>query len=80
MIFHLFIILFLFARKLLGSFNYLSVGFVPALIASYVAILIEKKGRRGTLSLYMTNLVKLLCLLLVVLQSNLDYLDSLGLE
>ena len=31
--------------------------YVPALIASFLAILIEKKGRRGTLSLYMTNLV-----------------------
>ena len=31
--------------------------FVPGLIASLMAILIEKKGRRSTLALYMTNLV-----------------------
>lgn len=43
-------------RKLLGSFTYPSMVFLPALLASCVAILIEKKGRRSTLSLYMTNL------------------------
>jgi len=43
-------------RKLQGSFSYYSMVYVPALIASFLAILIEKKGRRGTLSLYMTNL------------------------
>lgn len=43
-------------RKLFGSFNYLSMIFVPGLIASLMAILIEKKGRRSTLALYMTNL------------------------
>lgn len=31
--------------------------FLPGLIASFAAIITEKKGRRGTLALYMTNLV-----------------------
>ena len=31
--------------------------FFPGLIASFTAIITEKKGRRGTLALYMTNLV-----------------------
>ncbi|XP_067051516.1 transmembrane protein 135-like [Acropora muricata] len=43
-------------RKLLGSFNFTTVVFLPGLISSVVAILIEKKGRRSTLALYMTNL------------------------
>ena len=47
-------------RKLLGSFNFTTVVFLPGLISSVVAILIEKKGRRSTLALYMTNLVSYL--------------------
>ena len=47
-------------RKLLGSFNFTTAVFLPALISSVVAILIEKKGRRSTLALYMTNLVSYL--------------------
>ncbi|XP_020623319.1 transmembrane protein 135-like [Orbicella faveolata] len=43
-------------RKLLGCFTYISVVFFPGLIASFTAIITEKKGRRGTLALYMTNL------------------------
>ena len=47
----------LFYRKLLGCFSYISVVFFPGLIASFAAIITEKKGRRSTLALYMTNLV-----------------------
>ncbi|XP_068698772.1 transmembrane protein 135-like isoform X2 [Montipora foliosa] len=43
-------------RRFVGSFNYFSVVYLPALIASCLAILIEKKSRRSTLALYMTNL------------------------
>ncbi|KAL9969422.1 hypothetical protein ACROYT_G021639 [Oculina patagonica] len=43
-------------RKLLGYFSHISVVFYPGLVASLAAILVEKKGRRGTLALYMTNL------------------------
>lgn len=43
-------------RKLLGYFSYFSVVFYPGFVASLAAIVIEKKGRRGTLALYMTNL------------------------
>lgn len=46
-----------FDRKLLGCFSYISIVFFPGLIASFTAIITEKKGRRGTLALYMTNLV-----------------------
>lgn len=43
-------------RRLLGSFSYLSTVFLPGFLASLNAILVEKKSRRGTLALYMTNL------------------------
>ncbi|GFG31327.1 hypothetical protein Cfor_12887 [Coptotermes formosanus] len=42
-------------RKLFGHFNVLSVGFLPAFLASYVAILLERPSRRGLLALYVTN-------------------------
>lgn len=35
----------------------LSVGFLPAFLASYVAILLERPSRRGLLALYVTNVV-----------------------
>lgn len=47
---------FLF-RKLLGHFNMLSVSFLPAFLASYVAILLERPSRRNLLALYVTNVV-----------------------
>lgn len=47
---------FLF-RKLLGHFNMLSVSFLPAFLASYVAILLERPSRRSLLALYVTNVV-----------------------
>lgn len=47
---------FLF-RKLLGHFNVLSVSFLPAFLASYVAILLERPSRRSLLALYVTNVV-----------------------
>lgn len=42
-------------RKLLGHFNVLSVSFLPAFLASYVAILLERPSRRSLLALYVTN-------------------------
>ncbi|XP_021928347.1 transmembrane protein 135-like isoform X2 [Zootermopsis nevadensis] len=42
-------------RKLLGHFNVLTVGFLPAFFASYVAILLERPSRRSMLALYVTN-------------------------
>lgn len=51
---------FFFVRKLIGSFSYLSTVFLPGFLASLTAILVEKKSRRGTLALYMTNLVTVL--------------------
>ena len=50
-------LLCVFNRKLLGCFSYISVVFFPGLIASFAAIITEKKGRRGTLALYTANLV-----------------------
>lgn len=45
------------SRKLLGHFNVLSVSFLPAFLASYVAILLERPSRRSLLALYVTNVV-----------------------
>ncbi|KAJ3589460.1 hypothetical protein NHX12_010305 [Muraenolepis orangiensis] len=52
----LYIVFFCILRKLLGGFTAWSVGFGAALPASYIAILIERKSRRGLLTIYMTNL------------------------
>ncbi|XP_016093317.1 transmembrane protein 135-like [Sinocyclocheilus grahami] len=46
----------LLLRKLLGRFYSWSAGFGAALPASYIAILIERKSRRGLLTIYMANL------------------------
>ncbi|XP_054610962.1 transmembrane protein 135 isoform X2 [Dunckerocampus dactyliophorus] len=43
-------------KKLLGGFYSWSIGFGSALPASYIAILLERKSRRGLLTIYMTNL------------------------
>ncbi|XP_069691994.1 transmembrane protein 135-like [Periplaneta americana] len=42
-------------RKLLGNYNALTVSFVPAFFAAYVAILLERPSRRSMLTLYVTN-------------------------
>uniref|UniRef100_A0A3Q3IZC1 Transmembrane protein 135 n=1 Tax=Monopterus albus TaxID=43700 RepID=A0A3Q3IZC1_MONAL len=52
----LYIVFFCILRKLFGGFYSWSVGFGSALPASYIAILLERKSRRGLLTIYMTNL------------------------
>ncbi|XP_069691997.1 transmembrane protein 135-like isoform X2 [Periplaneta americana] len=42
-------------RKVFGNYNVLTVGFVPAFLASYVAINLERPSRRSLLALYVTN-------------------------
>ncbi|XP_053312537.1 transmembrane protein 135 [Spea bombifrons] len=51
----LYIAFFCILRKILGKFYFWSPGFGAALPASYVAILIERKSRRGLLTIYMAN-------------------------
>ncbi|XP_006895315.1 PREDICTED: transmembrane protein 135 isoform X2 [Elephantulus edwardii] len=58
----LYIAFFCLLRKILGKFYSWSPGFGAALPASYVAILIERKSRRGLLTIYMANLVLLFCI------------------
>ncbi|XP_068412026.1 transmembrane protein 135 isoform X2 [Eschrichtius robustus] len=58
----LFMAFFCILRKILGKFYSWSPGFGAALPASYVAILIERKSRRGLLTIYMANLVLLFCI------------------
>uniref|UniRef100_A0A8D8YHK3 Transmembrane protein 135 n=1 Tax=Cacopsylla melanoneura TaxID=428564 RepID=A0A8D8YHK3_9HEMI len=43
-------------RRLCGSFNVATVAFVPCLISSLGAILVERPSRRSLLSLYVTNI------------------------
>ncbi|XP_008330909.2 transmembrane protein 135 [Cynoglossus semilaevis] len=52
----LYMAFFCIFRKLLGGFYSWSSGFGPALPASLIAILLERKSRRGLLAIYMTNL------------------------
>ncbi|XP_061904675.1 transmembrane protein 135 [Entelurus aequoreus] len=52
----LYIFFFCILRKLLGGFYSWSIGFGSALPASYIAILLERKSRRGLLTIYMTNI------------------------
>uniref|UniRef100_F1N3X4 Transmembrane protein 135 n=1 Tax=Bos taurus TaxID=9913 RepID=F1N3X4_BOVIN len=52
----LFMAFFCILRKILGKFYLWSPGFGAALPASYVAILVERKSRRGLLTIYMANL------------------------
>ncbi|KAG8008611.1 hypothetical protein GBF38_019849 [Nibea albiflora] len=52
----LYIVFFCILRKLFGGFYSWSAGFGSALPASYIAILLERKSRRGLLTIYMTNL------------------------
>uniref|UniRef100_A0A9L0RJW1 Transmembrane protein 135 n=1 Tax=Equus caballus TaxID=9796 RepID=A0A9L0RJW1_HORSE len=56
----LYMAFFCILRKILGKFYSWSPGFGAALPASYVAILIERKSRRGLLTIYMANLDKCL--------------------
>ncbi|KAM8975816.1 transmembrane protein 135 [Pelodytes ibericus] len=51
----LYIAFFCILRKILGRFYFWTPGFGAALPASYVAILIERKSRRGLLTIYMAN-------------------------
>ncbi|KAJ0061555.1 hypothetical protein NL108_005683, partial [Boleophthalmus pectinirostris] len=57
----LYIVFFCILRKLLGGFYSWSAGFGSALPASYIAILLERKSRRGLLTIYMANLVSPFC-------------------
>ncbi|XP_076024850.1 transmembrane protein 135 [Genypterus blacodes] len=52
----LYMVFFCILRKLFGGFYSWSSGFGSALPASYIAILLERKSRRGLLTIYMTNL------------------------
>ncbi|XP_060033376.1 transmembrane protein 135 isoform X3 [Erinaceus europaeus] len=52
----LYMAFFCILRRILGKFYSWSPGFGAALPASYVAILIERKSRRGLLTIYMANL------------------------
>ncbi|KAF1378554.1 hypothetical protein PFLUV_G00191760 [Perca fluviatilis] len=52
----LYIVFFCILRKLFGGFYSWSAGFGSALPASYIAILLERKSRRGLLTIYMANL------------------------
>ncbi|KAM6446435.1 transmembrane protein 135 isoform 3-T3 [Liasis olivaceus] len=52
----LYILFFCTLRRILGKFYFWSPGFGAALPASYIAILIERKSRRGLLTIYMANL------------------------
>lgn len=44
-------------RRLLGRYYYLTVIFVPAVLCSIPAILVERKERRGSLAMYLLTLV-----------------------
>ncbi|KAJ8412614.1 hypothetical protein AAFF_G00129500 [Aldrovandia affinis] len=52
----LYIAFFCILRRLLGGFYSWSAGFGAALPASYLSILMERKSRRGMLTIYMANL------------------------
>ncbi|XP_052241946.1 transmembrane protein 135-like isoform X2 [Dreissena polymorpha] len=46
-----------YRRNLVSSFSYRhTIGFVPCLMAAYVAIILERKSRRGLLAMYTGNL------------------------
>ncbi|XP_014670516.1 PREDICTED: transmembrane protein 135-like [Priapulus caudatus] len=52
----LFIGAFCMIGKVLGKYGLITAGFVPAFIASFLSVLIERKSRRGMLAVYLTNL------------------------
>ncbi|XP_064594316.1 transmembrane protein 135-like isoform X2 [Liolophura sinensis] len=53
----LFISFFCVWRKLIGKLYMLNLAYLPALCASYVAILLERKSRRGILAAYTSNVL-----------------------
>lgn len=42
-------------RNLIGSYNFYTSSYIPAYIAAFMSILIERPSRRGLLSLYVSN-------------------------
>lgn len=52
----LYMVFFCIFSKLLGGSYFWSSGFGPAIPASFIAIFLERKSRRGLLAIYMTNL------------------------
>ncbi|GFS57493.1 transmembrane protein 135 [Trichonephila inaurata madagascariensis] len=50
-----FIFIFCLFRRAMGKFYYLHCSYFPAFVASFLAILVERKNRRGPLALYVTN-------------------------
>uniref|UniRef100_A0A182FHE7 Transmembrane protein 135 N-terminal domain-containing protein n=1 Tax=Anopheles albimanus TaxID=7167 RepID=A0A182FHE7_ANOAL len=42
-------------RRLLGSFNFYTVSYLPAFLAAFVSIMVERSSRRGLLALYVSN-------------------------
>nr|XP_021542135.1 transmembrane protein 135-like [Neomonachus schauinslandi] len=68
----LYMAFFCILRKILGKFYSWSPGFGAALPASYVAILIERKSRRGLLTIYMANLFNPVGHLILLLKYILD--------
>ncbi|GIY16841.1 transmembrane protein 135 [Caerostris darwini] len=50
-----FIFIFCLFRKAMGKFYYLHCSYFPAFVASFLAILVERRNRRGPLALYVTN-------------------------
>jgi len=50
-----YLLFFCLVRKVFGRFYVPTVGFLPGLLASFCAIMIERKSRRGALAIYMLN-------------------------
>lgn len=42
-------------RRALGSYNFFTASYIPAFMAAFCAILVERPSRRGLLSLYVAN-------------------------
>lgn len=42
-------------RRVLGSYNFYTASYIPAFMAAFCAILVERPSRRGLLSLYVAN-------------------------
>ncbi|XP_028410076.1 transmembrane protein 135-like isoform X3 [Dendronephthya gigantea] len=57
----LFAAFFCLIRNLFGVFTVFTSGFLPASLASYIAIIVERPERRGLLALYMFNNVYMFC-------------------
>ncbi|XP_059140760.1 transmembrane protein 135-like isoform X2 [Physella acuta] len=52
----LFITMFCVWRTMLGCMFLLTTSFIPAYIAAFTAVMVERKSRRGPLAVYLTNL------------------------